>query len=42
VHDKNTEQLSTPSNTLLMFLLIGGGGAFFAMVGFLLHWWEPD
>jgi hypothetical protein len=42
VHDENTGQLSTPANTLMLFLLIGGGGAVFVVMGILLHRWDPD
>ena len=41
VHDRNTGELSTSANTLLTFVLIGGGGAFFVLMGVLLHRWKP-
>lgn len=42
VQDRNTGQLSTPENTLMMFLLIGGGGAPFVLMGTLLYRGNPD
>ena len=41
VHDRNTGESSTPANTLSIFMLLGGGGAFFLVMGILLHRWKP-
>jgi hypothetical protein len=41
VYDRNTGQLSTPGNTLGMFLVIGGGGALFVLLGTILYKWNP-
>jgi len=41
VHDRNTGEFPTPANTLLTFVLIGDGGAFFLLMGVLLHRWKP-
>ena len=42
IEDRNTGQLSTPANTLMIFLMIGGGGALFLVLGILLYRWNPD
>ena len=42
IEDRDTEQLSTPANTLMTFLMIGGGGALFLLLGILFYRWDPD
>jgi hypothetical protein len=42
MHDRNTGELSTPANTLMMLLLIGSGGALFVGMGIVLYRWGPD
>jgi hypothetical protein len=42
IQDRDTGQLSTPANTLMMFMMIGGGGVLFLVLGVLLYAWEPD
>ena len=42
IEDRDTGRLSTPANTLMMFLMIGGGGALFLVLGMLLYRWNPD
>lgn len=41
VHDRNTGELSTAANTLMMCLLLGGGGLLFFVMGILLLRWKP-
>ena len=42
MHDRNTGELSTPANTLMMFLLIGGGGVLSVGMGIVLYRWDPE